>query len=139
MAKKMVLVPESWLRHTKSPEAEAEPSTSQVSVIEPQKETDLSDLAQFLPKGYRNRGRILLHYLQAHLKLNEQQRVIYEPNNTLGSHILDLVKYFASPFAKDRPVDAPKFAKLLATVGVPSSAIAKKREPFAKDLNYNRR
>lgn len=126
MAKRMALVPESWLRQQPLSAGGSSSAGTSIEVIEPKKETDLSELAQFLPKSYRGRGRILLHYLQGHVKLNEQQRVLYPPNQQLGSHILDLVKYFVATFPMDRPVDAPKFAKLLARAGVPSSAIAKK-------------
>lgn len=91
-----------------------------------------TEMADLLPKSYRSRARMLLNYLDGHIKLNEQHRVIYPPNNQLGSHILDLVKYYVSTFPTDRPLDAPKFSKLMAKAGVPNSAIAKKTEPISK-------
>ena len=131
MAKRMALVPESWLRQQPFNNERAGSSSSMhVSVVEPKKETELSDLAQFLPKSYRGRARILLHYLQGHIKLNEQQRVLYPPNDQLGSHLLDLVKYYVATFPTDRPKDAPKFAKLMTSAGVPTSAIVSKRNTW---------
>lgn len=128
MAKRMALVPESWLRQIHTA---AEPASSKqsISIVEPEPQKGLLEMADLLPKSYRSRARILLHYMEGHVKLNEQQRVIYPPNGQLGSHILDLVKYFVSTFPTDRPLDAPKFSKLMVRAGVPNSAIAKKTEP----------
>ena len=133
MAKKMVLVPESWLKQrldgagTSVPDVA--PTRAEVSIVADVPAKNLSDLAQFLPKGYRQRAKILLHYLEPFIKLTDKDRVIYE-NGQLGSHILDLVKYFVSTFQTDRPVDAPKFAKLMDKAGVPNSAIVlKKKDP----------
>lgn len=110
------------------------PKRSEItSVVD--KEDSLSDLAEFLPKSYRGRAKILLHYLHGHIRLNEQQRVVY-PNDQVGSHILDLVKYFVSPFPSDRPLDAPKFTKLMTQAGVPSSALAKKAAPGSKQGSW---
>lgn len=131
MAKRMALVPESWLRQTHTEPGPTPPKQS-LTILEPEPKQSLIEMAELLPKSYRSRARMLLHYLEGHIKLNEQQRVIYPPNNQLGSHIIDLVKYFVSKFPTDRPLDAPKFEKLLAKAGVPNSAVAKKAEPMTK-------
>ena len=136
MAKRMALVPESWLKASQqqqglSTQPQSSPPPSITIVEPPKQQNDLTELAQLLPKSYRSRARILLHYLEGHLKLNPQQRVLYPPNDQLGSHILDLVKYYVSTFPTDRPLDAPKFAKLMTQAGVPTSAIAKKTQPMS--------
>lgn len=134
MAKRMALVPESWLKVSQPQQEHTVQSIApSITVVEPPqaKQDPLADLAQLLPKSYRSRARILLHYLEGHLKLNSQQRVLYPPNDQPGSHILDLVKYYVSTWHTDRPLDAPKFAKLMTQAGVPTSAIAKKTQPMS--------
>lgn len=136
MAKRMALVPESWLRQTmRPPEAPANhgPGTTVTLVEPPQHEkSDLAELAKLMPKSYRGRATTLLRSLDGKVKLNDQQHVLYPPNDQLGSHILDLVKYFVATWPTDRPIDAPKFAKLMTQAGVPAMAIAKKTQPQTK-------
>lgn len=133
MAKRMALVPESWLKQTMRPDDKQYPSqtTTTVTLVEPpqQEKSDLVELAQLMPKSYRGRATTLLRSLDGKVKLNDQQHVLYPPNDQLGSHILDLVKYYVSTWPTDRPIDAPKFAKLMTQAGVPAMALAKKTQP----------
>lgn len=129
MAKRMALVPESWLRQMNFNEGESKARPT-ISVVEPPPKTQLIDLAELLPKNCRHKAKMLLHYLEGHVQLNDQQRVVYA-NGQLGSHIVDLVKYFVASYHTDRPIDAPKFQKLMIRAGVPNDAIAKKTEPIS--------
>lgn len=127
MAKKMALVPESWLSTRLNSEGNQTNPQAQIVIADTGEESydKVSGLADLLPKHLRNKARMLLHYLNSQLKLDNQQRVIYG-DGSVGSHIIDLVRYNISPFVKARPLDAPKFAKLMQTAGVPNAAIAKK-------------
>ena len=160
MAKRMALVPTEWIQNynellSKGPQQRQQGGSEQQQpqqeqgqqqqreyfspespiTYEPKPQQDLMSLAEFLPKGYRSRARMLLHYLEGKVKLNAQQRVIYETGK-VGSHILDLVKYFVANIETHRPLDAPKFQKIIAQAGVPSSALPKKRRLEPKGLGF---
>lgn len=119
MAKKFALVPESWL-HTKEQLA----TDDTVSIHEPTV-ANWDNVLDLLPKSYKSRGRIILHHIEGQVKLNQQNRVVYQGGKQ-GSHIIDLLKYFLSPFSKSKPIDASHFEKIMKQSGVPQSAIAKK-------------
>lgn len=126
MARRYALVPESWLHEqVASPTAQSheKPTTT---VYDVQKDDTLSDIADLIPKNYRSKAKTLLHYVQRFIKLDSQQRVVYQPGNQIGSHIIDLVKYFVAPFPTERPIDAPQFQTLIEKAGVPKSALAKR-------------
>lgn len=126
MAKRYALVPETWLQEQvkTSNKQTIQPVTSVYeSTTENQNDSDIIDL---LPKAYKAKAKTILHYLKGYLKLDNQHRVRYEDNNQLGSHIIDLLRYFAAPFPTERPIDAPQFFELIKEAGVPSSAVAKR-------------
>lgn len=132
MARKMALVPESWLHRNFQESAEPEPTSrtqhgnTEVTVHDEPHASDskLSTLPDLLPKAYRAKAKIIVHYLLNKIELDNNQRVIY-PDKVVGSHILTLLRYFVSPFVKERPVDAPKFEKLMKNLGVPDYVYTK--------------
>ena len=88
---------------------------------------NFSTLVELLPKNLRKKARILVHYLENKITLNEHQRIVYE-NGEVGSYLLDMIRYYVSPLVKQRPVDAPDFESVLKNLGVPSSALARNIE-----------
>ena len=84
-------------------------------------------LAYFLPKSYQGRAKVVMHYLAPHVRLTKKDRIIY-PDGTIGSHILDLVKYTVSVFDSEQPDDASKFIMLLKEIGVPDMAIVDEKK-----------
>ena len=88
-------------------------------------------LAYFLPTSYQGKAKIVMHYLalSKDVKLTKKDRIIY-PDGTIGSHILDLVKFAVSTFQSQRPKDASKFIRLLKKLGVPDMAIVNEKKTF---------
>jgi len=84
-------------------------------------------LAHFLPKSYQGKAKVVMHYLALHVRLTKKDRIIY-PDGTIGSHILDLVKFAVSVFDSERPDDASRFIKLLKELGVPDMAIVDEKK-----------
>ena len=133
MAKKFALVPESWLSSVQQQPKLNKPNLLEGSdavqrselVEEKNDEEKLSELASLLPKNLQSRARMLFHYLENNVRVNDMQRIVYE-DGTVGSHVIDLTRYAISPFVKSRPVDWPQFSKLLENLGVPESIIAKR-------------
>ena len=139
MAKRYVLVPESWLstlnqnidKHVVNEDTNNNNIQENKPVVNLHKEVEekkLVHLAELLPKNMRSRARIVLHYLEnGNVTVNDLQRVVYQ-NGAVGSHIIDLTRYAVSPFMKTRPIDWPQFSALLQNLGVPSSSLANKGE-----------
>lgn len=127
MARKMALVPESWLASNLRPTNSAMPSTEVAIQEEQQHASNLESLVDLLPKCYRSKAKTILHHLQDRITLNDIQRVVYD-DGTVGSNVLDLIRYFVSPFVKERPIDAPDFKKMMNDAGVPEFVFAKKRD-----------
>jgi len=87
-----------------------------------------ANLVYFLPRSYRGKAKVVFSYLVSNdVKLTKKDRIIY-PDGTIGSHILDLVKYTVSPFEMDSPKDSIKFMKYLEEIGVPELAIVKRKD-----------
>lgn len=136
MAKEMILVSlAEWERmkskhrgQTTDPHEEVRKPAISVLAIE---EVDHQDSAEtkdktesildLLPKVYKARGRVLLHYLSP--KLDSDYRLSYS-DGVRSSHVLDLIKFAINPLAKRVPFDAYAFYDLLAALGVPASAYA---------------
>ena len=153
MAKRYALVPESWLSTlngatSNSVELTARNALSALSTFQNDDVPTTSNnnmfstpivdgevkpngakilhLADLLPKNLKARARILLHYLEnANVNVNDVQRIIYA-DGTVGSHILDLVRYTVAPFVKTRPLDWPQFKALLENIGVPEAVFGRK-------------
>lgn len=120
MAKRFALVPESWLQSKNIP---YNSDGKLITFDEPDKRT-FSSMVDILPKNIRNKARMLLHYLDGKIKLDDQERIVYSDDH-VGSYLLDMVRYYVSPFVKTRPLDSPRFEELLQEIGVPSSAIVR--------------
>ena len=112
MAEKMVLVPALSMNHTEK--------------------DDLLNLAKMLPKRYQTKATALLRILDGKLNLDANNHVIYE--DELGSHLIDLIRYFVTPtyVSVTRPFDAYKFGQLLNCYGVPMSAVARPTDSVNK-------
>lgn len=136
MAKKMALVPESWLSARLSSEGKKTDPQPQIVIadVADEPQNKLMELSNLLPKRLQNKARMLLHYLNGHVKLNEQQRIVYS-NGSVGSHIIDLVRYNISPFVKGRPIDAPLFDRLMKSAGVPDAALIKREKNHSDIIN----
>jgi hypothetical protein len=83
-----------------------------------------NEVLESIGKRYRKKAEILIKYLSDQRK--ENGRIIYE-DGELGSHLVDLIKYFVYPeFLKlKRPADAVKFALLLKHKDVPESVLGR--------------
>jgi len=88
------------------------------------KKTDLAALASMLPNSMKSRAKIMARYL-SDLKLTDTDRVIYE-DSTIGSNIIDLMRYALSPFYRSRPLDWPQFSQLIKKYAVPESILAQR-------------
>lgn len=144
MAKRYALVPESWLSSLNGGmvrTSDFQPSNTQqvlhenvsptVVATESKRSSNVSQMAELLPKNLKTRARIILHYLEnGNVNINDMQRIVYD-DGTIGSHILDLTRYAISPFLKTRPVDWPQFRDLLDKLGVPNSAIVNRNSDVA--------
>jgi hypothetical protein len=125
MARKYALVPESWLT-ARYENHDTTKNSSDIEIADPKIEHSFAQMVELLPKNLRNRAKIMLHYLEGKITLNEHERVQYS-DGAIGSHLLDLVRYYVSPLAKARPVDAPKFEAVMQSIGVPASAYVQKK------------
>jgi len=139
MAKRYALVPESWLQQqnvapTLQNSQTPNPTPSNVSLASPpEKQQSLADIEKILPRNLQSRARMILHYLDsANVHVNDMQRIVYS-DGSVGSHIVDLVRYAISPFLKTRPIDWPRFKTLLESIGTPDSIMVKRDESVLKD------
>ena len=153
MAQNFVLVPfdnyqrlmsrSSSSQRTETPNLGQTQRTQQpeIHVLGAQPEADdlLSTVADLMPKHLRAKAKLLMHYVNGHIQIDDQNRVVYAiqlPDGTTydqtgSSHFLDLVKYFVSPsshfgqreLSVPRPVDAPRFAQVLLGLGVPCACL----------------
>ncbi len=89
----------------------------------------LARLANLMPMDRRTKALRIFSRLQGTLKLDDQNRVLYPPNDVPGSNVYDLVSFFLTPanIPRPRPVDAPRFGQLLLRQKVPLSLIGKGR------------
>lgn len=77
-----------------------------------------SEMVELLPKAYRSRAGIIMHYLQPHLKLDQSKHVIFS-DGSIGAHTLDYLRYVLKPLKKRAPSSVDKFVGLLQSAGVP--------------------
>lgn len=133
----MALVPESWLHRNfiEEKDGERKPTTEVTVMPETKEDEDVKSMIELLPKMYQSKARIIMHYLEGHVKLDKNQRIVYA-GGMVGSHVLDLLRYFISPLVKERPLDAPRFLILMKAAGVPQSAIARKGGVMSKWKTY---
>ena len=86
------------------------------------KKTDI--ILESVASPYRHKARIMLTMLGQRLKFaDEGLRVAYS-DGTMGSNIIDLLSYWASPIQVKipRPLDAAQFLELCQMASVPDSA-----------------
>ena len=123
------MVPESWLQAQQAinpVQDQPQKSVAPISIRETETHTrKLSDMVEILPKNLRNKARVLLHYIEGKVTLNAHERIVYGDGH-VGSYLLDIVRYYVSPLVKTRPLDAPRFEKLMLEIGVPTSAIGRR-------------
>lgn len=116
-------MPENFLRATHHKTlADPQPSNAKVSS---DVSSEFEEIITLFPKNYRNRAKSLIHYLKNHIEL-KNGRVIYS-DGSIGSHLLDLIKYYVFPSALKvpRPIDAAKFGILLKQLDVPNSVVGR--------------
>jgi hypothetical protein len=88
---------------------------------EPEEKEKKEDIIDLLPKAFRSRAKIILHYLSS--RLQPDNRLMYS-NNQASSHIIDLLLYVLNPLSKKVPGDANEFLNLLKVSGVPESVFS---------------
>lgn len=134
MSKEMLLVPLTEWKRLKAQRQEStivdeknddddESRQKQRTVVkvlenEPNIAPNKENIIDLLPKAYRSRARIILHYLSKHL--NADNRLIYDDGRT-SSHLIDLLKYVLNPLSQYVPDDGDKFISLMKKSGVPDS------------------
>ncbi len=99
----------------------------------PSKKNDLwmekiPELLEYFPKRLQNRARILFMSLRNHMKIDEDNRIIYTTEDGTamqGNSIIALMHYVITPLPpskkQNRPFDLITFAKMLQKVGVPNN------------------
>lgn len=99
---------------------------------------DILSLKDLFPKNLRSRAETILRLIGSHVKVSENNSVIYS-DNTIGSNIIDLIKYVIIPSGSvmRRPLrayDATLFEKVLKQAGTPDSILAKNTTATWKTL-----
>lgn len=126
MAARYALVPENFLRTQgkATQRITAHPSNEIESDNEHQQE-QYEEIVDLFPKSYRNRAKLLVHYIGKSMQLRNG-RIVYK-DGMIGSHLLDLLKYYIYPSAlkTSRPSDATKFGVLLKQLDVPDSLVSR--------------
>jgi hypothetical protein len=89
------------------------------------------DLLNLLPKTYRSRAKVILHYLLPNIKLNDNKQVVFS-DGTVSAHILDYLRYVINPMRMHAPVDIAKFMALMNNLGVPKTVYSN-HVIYAKD------
>jgi len=104
------------------------------ALMETTKEEGISKgVVDLLPKNLQKKSGLILSVLGDHLKLNDQNQIIYA-DNSIGSNIHDLLRYFTSSvhMSPGRPFDANQFSNLIEKTGVPDSALGYGRSTHQK-------
>ena len=172
MATPWQLVPVSWLKQHTIARSEpvlpqsspAQTFTSNIQVAqfdeldeqESRPRTDFESVIDILPKRYVNRGKALVQFVQlAGCKLDFHRRLVY-PDGSIGSSFYELLTFALTPphirKGRPRPLDYPKFVKLLETVQAPeylydrgqtsqtlTPAIQKRSKPTTRSKAVTRR
>ncbi len=104
-------------------------------------DSKIPELLEFFPKSLRNRTRILLLSIKDHVKLGENNRVIYkntDGSENQGSSLIALVHYLVSPLPpskkQTRPFDLLDFAKILQKTATPSNAYGNGKKDIIEAL-----
>ena len=108
MARRFVLVPEKQMQQSNPPVNFAPPTVANII----NDEINYDAIINIMPKPLRHKTKVVLHHLQPRLDVND--KVIY-PDETVGSHLYSLLKYFLSdlPSKQPRPPDGQKFEELM--------------------------
>lgn len=97
-------------------------------------ESESENVIELLPKSYRNRARVILYYLKP--KLDSRKNIIYA-DGSVGSHLLDLLKFVLNQKARPMP-DGDKFIELLITKSVPRSVYFVREKSTKPDVTHTR-
>lgn len=139
MAKRYALVPEAWLKQkaSSSNHIDERAQVKHPSVFDSSTElgqqqplnpltknvSEIEQLLTMIPKTYRHKAEIFLRCVLKNISLDGQQRVIYDEKvdgeTVVGSNIIDIIRYFVSPYPSERPLDAPRFRNVIEKSGVP--------------------
>jgi len=123
MAKRLSLVPSTWLQRLKE-QRQSNNSSDNINSEELTKKFE--NIIEMMPKQSRSRAKILAHYIKDRVKLvNSSDLIVYE-DETVGSPIYDLIRWVVTPrrFNTTKPFDADKFLLYLKTLNVPNSVYA---------------
>lgn len=130
MAKRMKLVPDTWTDQfgTEADQA-VQPSSSKAD-----------DVIEF-PERIRKKADQIWPVIKTMVRLNSSQQVIYD-DQTVGSHIADLLEYFLLPPSKlrPRPFDSDKFfAVITAANDLDGSLLDKRFSKYLTNINSSHR
>lgn len=131
MSREMVLVPlVEWKRlketsRMSTTAAEASDPSQTITEIQEESPKELNqenDIIDLLPKTYRSRAKIILHYLFPYL--NSDKRVVFA-DGSIGAHVIDYLRFVLNSIKTHAPPDIGSFMTLLETLGVPDSVYKK--------------
>ncbi len=101
----------------------------------------IPELLEFFPKRLQNRARIIFMSLHNHMKIDEDNRIIYTMEDGAimqGSSIIALVHYVITPLPpnkkQNRPFDLTTFAKVLQKAGVPNNVYGNGKQAVINNL-----
>ena len=117
---------------TKSNDEELKKAIQQVfGDWENESQTGAKRFLELLPKRLQNKGKQLLHYITKYFKIDPETDCILYPDNSLGSAVLDLLKFFLTPknLFSTQPFDAQKVAQIFLENKVPGSCFASGKHP----------
>jgi hypothetical protein len=117
MAQKYALIPMKTLEKIKEKHANISSDDS---------EDVKKDILSLFPNRFKQRAAVVLQYAMRFAELDENHRIIHA-DGSIGSHIVDLIKYFIYPpvMNVERPLDALDFAIKLKEHGIPESSITR--------------
>ena len=90
----------------------------------------LAQLIELLPKATRSRARVLLHHLPKSLRVKDG--LVLFPDDTPGSPLIDVLKYYCSPrhFRVPLPQGFQRMNQLLKDAKVPQTAFSTDKSPY---------
>ncbi len=96
----------------------------------------VNEILDYMPKALRNRSQLVLQSLRGVIKLTPENLIIYADDGEVGSSIIALMHWVASPVGptQERPADLKRFLRVLEKAGTPSNAYGKGKLEIVKRL-----
>lgn len=124
----MVLVPlAEWKRLKGQP---VEQTTPPPTIVE---ESKTEDIALLLPKSYRARAKIILHFISP--RINSDQRVVFSDGST-GAHVIDYLRFVLNSLKTRAPIGLDKFMSVMRETGVPESVYVKRDAAAVRNAKW---